>query len=273
MADPIHPYATAINFTPIFNTFTLKYLFGGDDGKTLPLEDNLLKELEMIAFPNTTFSILRKIQDTFLVEVKMKEYLSSTPLYVDERFLNYTQDPLKERIKELPSISTVLQTMKSFLGAPYLWGGNCKGIPEMLLFYPPIAEIDSLDKITQHTWSLEGMDCSGLLYFATNGVTPRNTSDLISYGSPVKIEGINRDDWNLLPGDLVVWQGHVIIVLTGDSVIESLGGRGVIITPLTQRLEEIETVLKRKPIDSWDSAISLPKNERYVIRRWHPDLM
>ncbi|MCX6991356.1 MAG: NlpC/P60 family protein [Chlamydiae bacterium] len=273
MAHPIHRYARAINFTPIFNTFTLKSVFGGDDGKTLPLKNNLLKELEMIAFPTTRFSVIKRIQDIFLVEVKMEEYPSSTPLYVDERFLEYHEYPLKERVKELPPLSSILETMKSFLGAPYLWGGNCRGVPDMLHFYPPKVEIGSLDKISQHTWGLEGMDCSGLLYFAASGFTPRNTSSLISYGNPVKIQGKNREDWNLLPGDLLVWKGHVIIVLNGNTVIESLGGRGVITTPLAQRLEEIETVLKRKPIDSWDSAISLPENERYVIRRWHPDLL
>ena len=163
--------------------------------------------------------------------------------------------------------------MESFLGAPYLWGGNCKGIPEILNLYPPKIEIQSLDRISQYTWALEGMDCSGLLYFATSGFTPRNTSSLIYYGNPVKIEGKDREDWNLLPGDLLVWKGHVIIVLNQDTVIESLGGRGVIMTPLHQRLYELHTILKRKPVDTWDSRITLPENERFVIRRWHPDLL
>lgn len=269
MIKPSSTFAVAQTFTPIFNTQDLRTTFGGGDGKTLPLQNKLLKELEMIAFPSTCFTLLKKCPGTHLVEVQTNEYPASGPLFVDERFLLYQTAKPNERQKKLPQLSSILETMVSFLGAPYLWGGNCLEVPEIMNFYPPKVEWDSLDETSQHTWKLHGMDCSGLIYFATDGFTPRNTSSLIHYGKSVAIEGKKVKDWNLLAGDLIVWKGHVIVVLDSTTVIESLGGKGVIITPLTERIEQIQTQLQREPLDHWESNPTIPENERFVVRRWY----
>ncbi|HPE85225.1 MAG TPA: hypothetical protein PLO43_03500, partial [Chlamydiales bacterium] len=81
-----------------------------------------------------------------------------------------------------------------------------------------------------------GVDCSGLLYEASYGLTPRNTSELISFGEERSLE-------NLQPLDLLVWKGHVVIVLDPYHTIESRLGKGVVITPLADRLSEIEREL------------------------------
>ena len=75
----------------------------------------------------------------------------------------------------------------------------------------------------------------------------------------------------LEPLDLIVWNGHVIIVLDRDTVIESRlecgkpGHSGVVTTPLRQRLAEI--MRSRRPLDVW------PKGSRqrdgFVVRRWY----
>ena len=90
----------------------------------------------------------------------------------------------------------------------------------MLKHYTP-AQI--LDPVLQQKWQLKGVDCSGLLYWATNGATPRNTSALVNYGTGVMIMGLSIDQilTELKPLDLIVWSGHVLIVLPGERVIES----------------------------------------------------
>lgn len=264
-------FATANCFTPVFNTKDLRSVFGGEDGKTLPLQNNLLKELETIAFPGTLFSVVKKISGSFLAEVQTDEYPSEIPLYVDERFLSCHEEKPVARQKILPPLDAILETMTSFVGTPYLWGGNALGVPEILKWYPPKVELDSLSETYRHTWRLQGLDCSGLLYYASSGFTPRNTSSLIHFGESVSIGGKKPHDWQLMPGDLIVWKGHVIIVLDPENVIESLGGKGVMVTPLLQRIHQIENELKRKPLDHWEAKPSLPENKRYLIRRWHPE--
>jgi cell wall-associated NlpC family hydrolase len=125
---------------------------------------------------------------------------------------------------------------------------------------------------TRNSLILAGLDCSGLLYQASNGWTPRNTSQLISYGQPVAIAGKSAAEIvrQLEPLDLIVWNGHVIIVLDGETVIESRlecgkkGNGGVVLTPLRRRLTEIMRV--RKPVDSWPQNGKL--RDVFVVRRW-----
>lgn len=266
-------FATANSFTPVFNTADLRSVFGGEDGKTLPLQNSLLKELETIAFPGSVFSVVKKRPGSFLAEVQTEEYPSEIPLFVDERFLTFHEEKPSARQKNLPSLDTILETMTLFVGTPYLWGGNSLGIPEILKWYPPKVDLDSLSDVHKHTWCLQGLDCSGLLYYATCGFTPRNTSSLIHLGKSVPTQGKQAKEWKLLPGDLIVWKGHVIVALDLENVIESLGGKGVIVTPLLQRIDQIENELKKEPLDDWEANPSLPENKRYIIRRWHPETL
>ena len=121
-------------------------------------------------------------------------------------------------------------------------------------------------------WQLAGLDCSGLLYEATGGWTPRNTSALVSFGKPVDINGLSADSiaGKIRPLDLIVWQGHLIIVLDHGEVIESrlyCDGRknGVIIKPLKERLHEILSA--RNPSNSLGAKGNVSK-KTFVIRRW-----
>jgi len=59
----------------------------------------------------------------------------------------------------------------------------------MLDYYPPKEKM--IQKILDK-WIMKGVDCSGLLYEATNGYTPRNSSDLVTYGTGVTIENMTR---------------------------------------------------------------------------------
>ncbi|GAI00651.1 unnamed protein product, partial [marine sediment metagenome] len=111
---------------------------------------------------------------------------------------------------------------------------------------------------------LKGVDCSGLLYQATNGYTPRNTSSLVSYGAPVRIAGLKVDQIikKVEPLDIIVRRGHVVVILNKEQVIESclhcdkykkgLQG-GVRIRRLKEVLAEI--MEKRIPVDSYEDKM------------------
>ncbi|NDE82294.1 MAG: hypothetical protein EB051_01590 [Chlamydiia bacterium] len=256
-------YATAKEFTPIFQSPDLNRIFQGD---RLPLQKNLLKELEMIAFQGSIFQILD--QEKFIAKIVFEEYPSIKPLYTDIRFLTLHGSAPLVRQKTCPPLVTILETMKGLQGRPYLWGGNCDGVDKMLMWYPPSLPLSAIDPLHQYTWSLQGFDCSGLLYFASGGITPRNTSELIHFGTSVPISNLPYREWDLKPCDLIVWKGHVIIVVDRHFVIESLGGVGVILSPLNEKIEYIHRDLKRKPMDEWNAQTDVPEENRYVIRRW-----
>ena len=137
-----------------------------------------LRSVELIALPGTQLSLLHEEPDG-IAAVTLKDY-SKKPLYIDQKALT----------KKNPSITIPNKTRTQILnellkkeGAPYVWGGNwAQGIPSLLKWYPPAMPIsDELEK----KWILQGVDCSGLLYEVTGGITPRNSEDLLSFGKSI----------------------------------------------------------------------------------------
>lgn len=192
--------------------------------------------LETIALPGTRFRCIA--ENKGVVQVETTEYPSSVPLYVDQRFLTYGD--VEERKALLPAENEILRNMQSCKGSRYLWGGNWnQGIPEMQTFYPEL-EDDEL---------LQGVDCSGLLYQATNGFTPRNTSQLCSFGEELKIQHLSPEEMmkQLKPLDLMVWRGHVLIISSPGRLIESRIDQGVVESDFEPRYREAIEKLAGKP--------------------------
>jgi hypothetical protein len=113
-------------------------------------------------------------------------------------------------------------------------------------------------------WTLRGVDCSGLLYEATDGYIPRNTSSLVNYGKGLNISGRTAGEISkiLKPLDIIVWSGHVIIILNDREVIESTGSGGVKRTGILEKLKKVMS--EKKPVNDWNST----SGDRFVVRRW-----
>ncbi|NGX39179.1 MAG: hypothetical protein KR126chlam1_00501 [Chlamydiae bacterium] len=212
-------YVVARTPTPLFN---------------IPNFAPLLREeklpLEMIALPRTKFSVLEEISETILKAVT-NDYPHG-PVYLDVRFTRGTEEHTPERAKTLPSKWEILKNLKRTIGLPYLWGGNhSPGIPEFSLFYK------NLNKRI-----LQGVDCSGLLYEATSGWTPRNTSELYLFGEEIASyrDPIHEICQRVKRLDILVWPGHVIIVYDKETTIESLEGKGVLFQPLEARISSLQ---------------------------------
>ncbi|MBN2442290.1 MAG: hypothetical protein JXJ04_13130 [Spirochaetales bacterium] len=266
--------------TPVFYTSDFNSIFGGSDGVSLKFDEyGEIDELEFIAFPGTLFTIEDVIYNdqTCIYKVTTQDYPypSEKGYFIDSRFVTLSNLKEDERIKALPPEKQILTNLKNAEGAIYTWGGNyCRGIPELMQLYPPKAEID---QALWEQWILCGVDCSGLLYEATNGYIPRNTSSLVSYGLPVLIEGLTAAQIaeKLLPLDIIVWRGHMMVVIDNGNIIESnydyepategFQG-GVRIFPILEKLDML--LRERIPVDNYDKEV---EGKKFVIRRWYPD--
>jgi hypothetical protein len=269
-------YGVARSVTPVLNSPAFSDIFGGPDGRSLKTDRcGQVRQLEFIALPGTVFRLLGKVPGsaTTVYRVETDDYPApdGISLYVDSRFIELRDERPPARIRTLPTRERIIAALKEAIGSPYVWGGNVpEGVNALIgTLYPAGAPLDDRAK---RLITLAGVDCSGLLYQATGGWTPRNTSHLVSYGIGVAVEGkdAHKIAESLKPLDLVVWGGHVIIVLDRNTAIESrlACGRpahgGVVTTPLQQRLTEL--MRSRRPADAWPAK---GKQEGiFVVRRW-----
>lgn len=273
-------YAQSVIPTPVLNTPEFSSVFGTRAGeKTVHDTAGRFRELEFIALPDTVFTIESVIKQgaNTIYRVTTIEYPFPSPdgYYIDSRFVRTAPEKPPDRAKRLPDKNTIITSLLSSEGSAYLWGGNLKeGIPQMLALYPPPA---FLSREERSRWMLQGLDCSGLLYQAADGCTPRNTSALITFGEPVPIVNIPVPQiiQAVEPLDIIVWPGHVIIVLDRERVIESrpdydalpagIQG-GVRIRKIGEVLSEV--LGERIPVNHYETAGAVQK--QFVIRRWYP---
>ena len=269
-------YGISRSSTPVLNSPAFSSVFGGHDGTTLKTDRcGQVRELEYIALPGTVFTIVDETQSGGIrvFRVKTDDYQppAGTKLYVDSRSIEIRPEQPPRRLRTLPPLAEVIAALKGSIGSPYVWGGNLReGLPETAGLYYNAAALSAGGRARL---TLAGLDCSGLLYQATGGWTPRNTSQLVSYGAGLRVAGKGPDEiaGMLEPLDLIVWNGHVVIVLDRDTVIESRlecgrqGNGGVVTTPLRKRLEGI--MRTRRPLDSWPAAGK--HHDVIVVRRWY----
>ena len=273
-------YAIAVLPAPVLNTPDFSHVFGNQDGKTLCLDDSgLIREVEFIALPKAVFEIKQFIKKgshtIYKITTDDYPYPTQKGYFIDSRFVKTMEYKPPNRLKRLPKKKAIMNTLLSSEGANYIWGGNYKeGIPQMLSFYAPA---QTLNADLKDQWMLKGVDCSGLLYEAANGCTPRNTSSLITFGESVKIanSSIHQIMQKVEPLDIIVWKGHLMIILDKERIIESRldydkekeGNQGgVRIRKLEDALNE--TLKARTPVDNYEDKVEANR-KKFVIRRWH----
>jgi len=259
-------YAVAKEPTPVLNSPDFQSVFGGADSMTVKTdEQGLIREMEFIALPGTVFNLLGEYEYVTykIFKVECREYEYNTDLFIDSRFVELKKKKPKERFIAVPTKEEIYKFLDNSVGSKYCWGGNFNsGITKLIELYKPKLSIS--DELKSE-WTLEGCDCSGLMYEATNGFTPRNTSKLIDYGETVEVEGLTAEEIaaKLKPLDMIVWLGHVIYVYDEKTSIQSgLSKGGVVKMDLVETLKEVMET--RIPVNDYSAG----KKERFVVRRW-----
>ena len=167
---------------------TLNLYSAVSDGASVKLDSKgLIREMEFIAFPNTVFEILEVIPkgEYNILRVKTSDYPYNSDIFIDSRFVKTADTLPDDRTHSVPDKNEILNKLNSLDGYGYMWGGNYgDGIEQLLEFYKPSANWITHTKVSG---VLKGVDCSGLIYQATNGSTPRNTSSLINFGEGLDI--------------------------------------------------------------------------------------
>ncbi len=203
------------NFTPIFNTPNFKALLsdgGGVDGT------NHLRILETFLFPKREIILIEEIGE--VVSIQTKDYPWDAQLFTKATFL---EKGVEKPFSAIPPIPLIINRLRNFPKIPYLLGGTIPKSTYMGLLLEG-NEFKDRHKV------LFGIDCSGLLYYVTEGNLPRNTSDLLKVGMEVQ---------ELIPLDLILFKGHVLIYLGEGEVIESREKDGVVISCWEERKKEI----------------------------------
>jgi hypothetical protein len=254
--------------TPVFNTPNIASCFGGDDGDTLPLDDQgLMKTVETVLFPQSKVELLEQVAQSSIWRIRTHEYNYGGDYYIDDRFVQLSSNVPARRTISVPSMPTILSKLNQLVGTPYIWGGNWPdGIDLVIQFYPSRTPLHQLTPLVQNTWKFKGLDCTGLFHYVSDGYTERNSSSLVNFGKPVFIEGLSLNEImsKVSELDLIVWDGHVVGVFDEKTAIESKVSEGVVKVKLSDRLAQI--MKDRKPVNQWSET----KGPRFVIRRWHP---
>lgn len=262
-------FAVAVTATPVLNRPDFAAVFGGADGRTLLTDAcGQLRAVEFVALPGTVFSVEQQLAASggpvYRVTTSDYPYPAAGGYFIDARSVRLTGERPPPRPLRLPGKEQILAALEQRVGSRYVWGGNVAGgVAALTDWYPPTGPVD------RSLWQLAGLDCSGLLYEATGGTTPRNTSGLVTYGAAVQIAGKSAAELASLlqPLDLVVWPGHVLIVLEGGRLIESRlvcnsPTAGVRVRPLRAALMEI--MKTRAPVN-----VIARGTEEFVVRRWY----
>jgi len=240
------------HFIPLFNSSKIDELLSKPD---LDKDDQgLFRPLETWLFPKS---------DIQIIDTKKKVTQIRTPLYnSDKTFYTLTSFTTNLGTELLQSYLfnkvLILENLRKYRGVPYVWGGSWVFDD----FYKQVIKRQFKKAFWPHLdYIMSGLDCSGLLYASTYGYTPRNTSMLLDFGQEVLIEGLSPELilQNCLPLDLIVWKGHVLIVLDQYKLIESVNPKGVIEVDALERLKEIHRT--RQPRNTYEA-------DSYVIRRW-----
>lgn len=252
-------YVTTKTYSPIFNIPDIYKFLSEIDGELKTDKKGLVPEISFIASPGKEFEILEEIEQSSYTILKVKPVDSEKIYYIDSRFIEQSNGENNQRGKLTKE--EIIRNLKAMEGYPYEYGG---AIANEVYKFESMYEINGLNK----KWKPKGLDCSGLIYQATNGLIPRSSNEIVEFGKGLDIEDRELDEIveMIEPLDIIGYPGHVLIVIDKNSVMESSPKKGVRILQIESRMKAL--MKDRKPVND---AEGKNKNKIFVIRRWYKE--
>lgn len=232
--------------------------------------------VQSVLFSWTTVIIEDELidRDNIIYKIQLNEIPWYFDSYIDSRFLEiYDKQPTERNIIK-PSKEDIINNLKLQVWHQYIrWGVMPNWVQELAQYYNPTT---NLPYYIENKLILKWFDCSGLLHYATNWFTPRNTWWLIYYWSWLHISWLNSDEIidKLEPLDIIVWRWHVMIILDKEDLIESRLDYNaedtwfdwwVRIRKIKPILDDL--VLNKIWVDNYDDKVPEWK-KKFTIRRW-----
>lgn len=278
-------YAVTKLPTPLYwqneNYVNLNRIMWGTGTTWLKLDSaNTIDELWVVLPPNRPLTLINKVEtwDFTYYNVRTREFDtwsgSADSRYIDSRLVEKQEYKAAEHEPQLPSKWQLIKNLFDALWTQYVRGwSRYQWIPEMNELYPTPEWVE-LSESEKEYKILKWVDCSWLLWQATDWYTPRNSRGMLTFWKSVPISWNTIDEIieKVEPLDVLARWWHVIIILSKDYEIESIRKEnfewGPEIVDLRTRLEDIFT--RRVPVDE-RSESSLSDKEKFVIRRRYPN--
>lgn len=250
-------YVSTKTYSPVFNIPNIYKFLSEIDGEVKSDKKGLVPQISFVAPPGKEFEIIEEIEESGYIILKVKPVDSEKIYYMDSRFTEQS-DSEKNHSGKL-SREEIIRNLKAMEGYPYEYGGS---IANGVYKFESMYEITGL----KEKWKPKGLDCSGLIYQATNGLTPRTSTAITEFGEGLDIEDKELDEIIEMvePLDIIGYPGHVLIVIDKSKVMESSPKKGVRILQLETRLKQL--MKERNPVNSVKGE---DKNKIFVIRRWY----
>ena len=250
-------YVSTNTYSPVFNIPHIYKFLSELDGEVKSDKKGLVAEISFIAPPGKEFEIIEEIEESEYTILKVKPVDSEKIYYIDSRFIE--QSNSKNEQKGKLSGEEIIRNLKAMEGYPYEYGGS---IANGVYKFEQMYDIKGL----KEKWKPKGLDCSGLIYQATNGLTPRTSNALTEFGEGLDIEDKELDEiiGMIEPLDIIGYPGHVLIAVDKNSVMESSPKKGVRILQIETRLKQL--MKDREPVNDVSGK---NKNKIFVIRRWY----
>lgn len=183
-------YAITKMPTPLFrfpvDQVDINKSFGGKGMTGINLDQqNLIREVAVVLPPGSVVLLMKKIKvkEFEYYQVRTREFDAGPGAkfgyFLDARFIEKHKYKPKERVSHLPSPDQILKNLRAMVGSAYVRGGSWhEGITQIDQFFPSSFSLSPQHKKQKN---LKGVDCSGLLYEATDTFTPRNTRQLLTF--------------------------------------------------------------------------------------------
>jgi hypothetical protein len=250
-------YVSTNTYSPVFNIPHIYKFLSELDGEVKSDKKGLVAEISFVAPPGKEFEIIEEIEQSGYTILKVKPVDSEKIYYLDSRFIEQSSGEYIQKGKL--SGEEIIRNLKAMEGYPYEYGGS---IANGVYKFEQMYDIKGL----KEKWKPKGLDCSGLIYQATNGLTPRTSNALTEFGEGLDIEDKELDEiiGMIEPLDIIGYPGHVLIAVDKNSIMESSPKKGVRILQIETRLKQL--MKDREPVNDVSGK---NKNKIFVIRRWY----